>query len=106
MHKILCALASCVRTLHCIQNQHQKDEERDERQLEAAKYVFKLAEDLVKDADDWLAYDATVKGAVGEQHTRTGNRLIMMTRTRNTDIQTALSTLSPVCQLRKVVPSS
>jgi hypothetical protein len=38
--------------------------------------------------------------------TFTGKRLTMTTNTKKTDIQMALSTASPVGQLRKVVPSS
>jgi hypothetical protein len=40
------------------------------------------------------------------RRTRTGNMLKDTTRTRKTDIQTALSTRSPTSQFRKVLPSS
>jgi hypothetical protein len=39
-------------------------------------------------------------------NTRTGNILNVTTRTKNTEIHTALSTRSPVSQLRNVFPSS
>jgi hypothetical protein len=109
MHRRVLLLPSVQKTIDCAliltphdtQNKHHHDQHYDEDDLEASKDVFELAKDLPV-VSEQIRHTKELRC----QHALTGNMLMHITMTRNNDIQTALSTFSPVLQFKNVLWSS